>query len=318
MRRQPVYAVTSPANYDPEMPELREIRAFVAAAEQLNFSRAARSLGVSQQALSDRIRRLEDDLGLALFDRDTRHVELTPAGQLLLEHGRAVERAVAALQEAATRFGRGQTGVVRLGYPRSAVFDTAPRIVANMRDTYPDLDVVSVELPTPILPTAVRDGRLDAALVRWSDDLDGLFYEDVRRQRLGVVLRAHDPLSSRDEVPLHELRDRVLLLHDRSASPARHDAIVEACRAAGFTPRLARRRLEFDPTFSDVAEGLGVIIAAASVQATLPGILRWRPLVGTDLEEAIRIVWSPARAHDARDRLVAIARRTALEHAWLA
>jgi hypothetical protein len=144
--------------------------------------------------------------------------------------------------------------------------------------------------------------------VRWTADTDGLFVQELGRHAAGVVLRTGDALADRAELELGELAERALLLHERAALPAHYDAVLAACVAAGFTPRIVTPRLPFDPTFADVAEGRGVLLASASVRASLPPGLRWVPLAGDALEQRIDLLWSPAHTVPARDAFLAVAR----------
>jgi DNA-binding transcriptional LysR family regulator len=290
------------------VPELRHLRYAVAVAEELNFTRAAAREGVSQQVLSAQIRQLEDELGVRLFDRSTREVRVTDAGAEVAERGRALLGEIEGLWEDARRHGSGWAGVLRLGLSRSAAFDTAPRLVAAMAHAHPDVRIEVSELPSPDLPQALRDGRIDVALARWTADTDGLFVRELVRHATGIVLRADDPLADRAELELGELADRTLLLHERAALPARHDAIVAACEAAGFTPHIVTPRLPFDPTFADVADGRGVLPASAAVRASLPAGLRWVALAGDVLQQRIDLMWSPAHAAPARDAFLTVAR----------
>src|SRR3954465_12877649 len=163
------------------VPELRHIRYAVAVAEELNFTRAAAREGVSQQVLSAQIRQLEEELGVRLFDRSTREVRVTEAGAAVAERGRALLREVEALWADVRRHGTGQAGVVRLGFWRSAAFATAPRLVAAMAEAHPDVRIEVVELPSPDLPQALRDGRIDVGLARWATDKEGLFVQELGR-----------------------------------------------------------------------------------------------------------------------------------------
>ena len=122
------------------MPELRRLRYAVAVADELNFTRAAERLGVSQQVLSEQIRRLEDELGLQVFDRTTRQVRVTSPGRQILDEARAVVGAADALRDRARRLASAQAGVVRLGYSRSTAFDTAP-LVSAVTEVRPELRV---------------------------------------------------------------------------------------------------------------------------------------------------------------------------------
>jgi DNA-binding transcriptional LysR family regulator len=289
------------------VPELRRLRYAVAVADELNFTRAAERLGVSQQVLSEQIRRLEDELGLQVFDRTTRQVRVTSHGRQILDEARAVVGAADALRDRARRLASAQAGVVRLGYSRSTAFDTAP-LVSAVTEARPELRVEVREVPSRQLPQAVRDGDVDVALSRWADDTDQLFAHTLRRLRSGVILRAGDALAGRAEVALGDLAGRSLVMHRREDAPARHDATLAACAEAGVEPEIVTSRLPFDPLFTDVAEGRGVQIASESIRGALPAGLTWVPLASGVLEQRVDLLWDPARAHPARDAFLDEAR----------
>jgi len=289
------------------VPELRRLRYAVAVADDLNFTRAAERLGVSQQVLSEQIRRLEDELGLQVFDRTTRQVRVTSHGRQILDEARAVVGAADALRDRARRLASAQAGVVRLGYSRSTAFDTAP-LVSAVTEARPELRVEVREVPSRQLPQAVRDGDVDVALSRWADDTDQLFAHTLRRLRSGVILRAGDALAGRAEVALGDLAGRSLVMHRREDAPARHDATLAACAEAGVEPEIVTSRLPFDPLFTDVAEGRGVQIASESIRGALPAGLTWVPLASGVLEQRVDLLWDPARAHPARDAFLDEAR----------
>ena len=289
------------------MPELRRLRYAVAVADELNFTRAAERLGVSQQVLSEQIRRLEDELGLQVFDRTTRQVRVTSHGRQILDEARAVVGAADALRDRASRLASARAGVVRLGYSRSTAFDTAP-LVSAVTEARPELRVEVREVPSRQLPQAVRDGDVDVALSRWADDTDQLFAHTLRRLRSGVILRAGDALAGRAEVALGDLAGRSLVMHRREDAPARHDATLAACAEAGVEPEIVTARLPFDPLFTDVAEGRGVQIASESIRGALPAGLTWVPLASGVLEQRVDLLWDPARAHPARDAFLDEAR----------
>jgi DNA-binding transcriptional LysR family regulator len=289
------------------VPELRRLRYAVAVADELNFTRAAERLGVSQQVLSEQIRRLDDELGLQVFDRTTRQVRVTSHGRQILDEARAVVGAADALRDRARRLASAQAGVVRLGYSRSTAFDTAP-LVSAVTEARPELRVEVREVPSRQLPQAVRDGDVDVALSRWADDTDQLFAHTLRRLRSGVILRAGDALAGRAEVALGDLAGRSLVMHRREDAPARHDATLAACAEAGVEPEIVTSRLPFDPLFTDVAEGRGVQIASESIRGALPAGLTWVPLASGVLEQRVDLLWDPARAHPARDAFLDEAR----------
>lgn len=300
------------------MPELRHLRYFLAVADELNFTRAAAREGVSQQVLSVQVGQLEKELGVRLFDRDTRRVALTDAGRALADRARAVQASVDALTEDARLLSGGASGRLRLGHWHSAAFDIVPRLVNETRAAHPEIQVVSVDLPAGELAEAVRRGELDVALARWSRPSGELFFEPVRVQRTGVVLRAEHPLAARAELALEALDGEPLIMPPRDVLPERFDALMARCAAAGFVPHVVEPSLPFDPAFSDTVAGRGAILATESVRDALPGRLRWIALDDDALQETIHLVWSPARSAPVRDAFMAIARRVAADNGWLA
>ena len=300
------------------MPELRHLRYFLAAADELNFTRAAERVGVSQQVLSAQIRQLEEELGVRLFDRSTHRVVLTDAGVALAGRGGEVLAAVEALWEEARLRARGARGVLRFGFARSGLYDTTPRLIAAMREAHPAVEVIGFELPSAELPRAARDGRADVVMLHsnWGEEGQGLFSHEVRRLRQGVVIGADDELAQSDTVGLERLSDRALLVPGSDVASARRAAIARACSDAGFQPRFASPALPFDPAFRDVLSGRGVAIEPETVRATLPAELCWVPFAGRALEVVATLSWDPGRSSPARDSFVAIADRVRAQEGW--
>lgn len=300
------------------MPELRHLRYFLAVAEELNFTRAAERVGVSQQVLSSQIRQLEGELGVQLFDRSTHHVALTQAGRALAEQGREVLAAVDGLWEEARSRARGAHGVLRFGFARSGSYDTTPVLIAAMREAHPDVEVIGVELAAPDLPPAARDGRADVVMLHWGEGGRGLFSREVRRMRHGVVVRHDDPLADHDTVALPELADRPLLVPGPELASAQRAAIVRACVDAGFEPELVTSAVPFDPGFREVSFGRGVAVAPESAQEPLPDELCWVPFEHGVLDGIATLAWDPARSSPARDLFVEVAERVGAREGWSA
>jgi DNA-binding transcriptional LysR family regulator len=146
------------------MPELRHLRYFIAVAEELNFSRAARRLHMAQPPLSVAIKNLEGELGVSLLERSTREVRLTPAGEAFLERARhAVTEADAAV-DAAKRAATGAFGTLRVGYNWGARFETLPVLGQAFNAERPDVELLCEELRPSRMGAALRDGTIT---LRW-------------------------------------------------------------------------------------------------------------------------------------------------------
>jgi DNA-binding transcriptional LysR family regulator len=259
--------------------ELRHLRYFVAVADELHFSRAAERLHIAQPALSQQIRQLEDELGVALFSRTKRHVELTPAGHTFLTGAQQVlahaERAV----DTAQRAGRGEIGRLVIGFVPSADLDILPRTLRVWRARFPHVDV---ELHT-LLPSqqvkALRDGRIQVGLVRLPVEDSGLVVESIQREPLVAVLPEGHPSARRTRVRLAELQSDPMILFPRRIAPDYHDLFLEVCRRAGFVPSIAHETESIQTNLGLVAAGLGVTLMPASIRSLRRAGVVYRPLV---------------------------------------
>lgn len=241
--------------------ELRHLRYFVAVAEALNFSRAAARLHVTQPALSRQIRDLETELGRRLLHRGANaRTELTPEGKLLLTGARALlagaDQLAAKVRDGATRLRFGHYGVLWLDY-----FSPALRRFAKR---HPRVKLEPIELTPRELTGALRRGEVDLALV-------GLADAALRREFLTrcvstypalLAMAATHPLAKRRKLRLAELREAEWVTWDEREFPGRKQALVEACRAAGFRPRIALETDSMASLFVHVAttETVGHVI----------------------------------------------------------
>ncbi|WP_437103237.1 LysR family transcriptional regulator [Streptomyces sp. enrichment culture] len=234
--------------------ELRQMKYFVAVAEELHFGRAAERLYIVQPAVSQQVRRLEREFGVALFDRSKRAVRLTEAGRALLPHARAMlaaERAAAETmdavrgeQESTVRIGTSVGLGLRLDGVLTALSEQAPRLLVEL-----------VSGPTTTRLQQVRDGYLHATFVRGTDRAPGLELLPLWRDELVAALPAAHPLAERDRVDLADLAGLPLRIASRESNPRLVDAVVGACRAAGFEPTMGPAFTTDQDTLAAIAAG---------------------------------------------------------------
>jgi DNA-binding transcriptional LysR family regulator len=217
--------------------EFRQLLYFVAVAEELHFGRAAERLHIVQPAVSQQIRRLEAELGIALLDRSTRRVTLTIAGQRLLPEARAVLAAVQHAQQAVAELVAERATTLRLG-TSTGLGERLSRVLAELRSRVPGQAVELVSLPAHERLTRVADGKLDAALVRGIVSHPGLRVESVWEDLLVAALPAAHPLMRHPQVALSDLAALPLRMVAREVNPALVDLLLGACRADGFEPLL--------------------------------------------------------------------------------
>ncbi|NDU73209.1 LysR family transcriptional regulator [Actinomadura sp. DSM 109109] len=234
--------------------ELRQLEYFVAVAEEGGFGRAAERLSIVQSAVSRQVRRLERELGVPLFDRSTRRVRLSGAGERLLPEARAVLAALHRTREVAADIRGGTDGVLRLGTVHGPG-DRLYRVLSELAAVAPGLQVRPRHVPAPERLSAVRSGELDAALVRALDRAPGLELLPVWTDPLYAALPAGHPLARRDELGIADLADLPLRLAPRAGNPPFHDLVTEACRAAGVSPPPGPPFTTFQETLADIGAG---------------------------------------------------------------
>jgi DNA-binding transcriptional LysR family regulator len=215
--------------------ELRQVRYFLAVAEELHFGRAAGRLRVVQPTVSQQVRRLERELGLELFDRTTRSVTLTAAGHAFLPRARAIATAVEAALETMAALRADQLATLRVG-TNTGLGTRLERLLADMAHHAPELTVELHSAPPAPRLQRVRDGELDAAFVRGVGQSPGLDLIPVWRDELVAALPASHPLAAHERVDLADLAAMPLRIAPRHANPHLVDLITSACRAAGFEP----------------------------------------------------------------------------------
>ena len=250
--------------------ELRHLKYFVAVAEELNFSRAAGRMYLSQPALSQQIRKLEQELGVALFYRSKKHVALTEAGQVLLEGARRVLVLVEQTTREAREIGGVEARHLRVGFPEYANHTPIADALQTFRRRYPYVELEEHETFT-LQETLqqidkLRRGTLDIGFMLRPEEDENLEVEQVLNIELVAALPAGHPLAGRDEISLRELSDERLILFSRGFHPRSYDYVVACCRGAGFEPKVVQRKepqlYSGAATYRMVASGIGVGIVA--------------------------------------------------------
>lgn len=296
-------------------PDVRLLRYFLAVAEELNFTRAARRLHIAQPSLSAQIRQLETQLGVQLLHRSTRSVSLTDAGRALQARGPAVLKGLEAAWQSARDAGTGVIGELRLAYSLSSGHDTVPQLLEAMDAAYPGVTVTTDVLPSPQVLVAVRDGHADAGIARAPAPMDGVRLRRLRQDVEGVLVAAGHPLARLDAVDLRAVADHPVTLHPRSDNPGHYDFICEVFASRGLHPRFVERDIALDLSQRAVTEGASVALVGRSSASRLPPDVRWIPLT-EPIQLTVALVL-PAGEESATTRSFAqVALAHARAHAW--
>jgi DNA-binding transcriptional LysR family regulator len=270
--------------------ELRQLRYFVAVAEELHFRRAAARLHISQPPLSQQIAALEGELGVTLLARTRRRVTLTPAGDAFLREARALLAGAEAAAGTARAIGAGQEGVLRVSFVGSALLSIVPGIVQRFRAARPRVQIQLRERSTAEQLEAIATGAADIGLLRPPVSADpALAVRTVLREATVVALPADHALAALRRVPLRRLASEPLVLFPREQAPGYHDLLTGRLAATGTTPQIVQYAPETITIIGLVAAGIGVSPVAASVaNLALPGVV-YRPLQGAPATELLAV-----------------------------
>lgn len=272
--------------------ELRQVQYFLVVAEELHFGRAAEKLHIAEQPLGYQVRKLESELGFKLFERTTRSVKLTPAGESFMGDARRILAQAERAADTARRIAAGEAGVVRLGYESSTVVSVLPDFVRLFRAEYPEIDLVLVEHSKAGLePLAAGD--TDACLVtRYARIPSAFEYLPVMSDRAVVALSADHPLTKHDGLSLADLKGLPFLGYADASGESANRFMAQLVERAGTEAPVRSEADTFTALLGLVSAGLGFTIVTASACKLFADEVAYVPLsdpaVGVDYGLALR------------------------------
>ena len=248
------------------IPDLRRLRYFVAVAERLHFGQAAQALHISQPPLSRAIRALEDELGVTLFARTRRRVELTAAGARLLEDTRRLVSQLEHTVQELRAMASGERGRLRIGFVSLADYGVLPGLLRSYKAAHPQVQLALREMLSPEQALALAAGDLDFGLllppINGAARLEHLV---VQRERFVVALPAKHRLATKGKVSLRELAGEPFITIPRRIAPRLYDIGTQLAAQAGISLNVAQEAIQMQTVVSLVSSGLGAAIVPASV-----------------------------------------------------
>jgi LysR family transcriptional regulator, benzoate and cis,cis-muconate-responsive activator of ben and cat genes len=257
--------------------DLTRLRYFVAVAEEANIGRAAHRLNISQPPLTRQIQQLEDEVGATLFQRTRKGVQMTSAGQVLLEEARNLLELAVRARERTKLAGLGQSGRLDIGLFGSNIL-AVPQLLQTFRKRYPDIEMIVHAMNKEQQLQALYDRRIAVGFNLLGLNLAGIANEKVRSEPLMVALNSADPLSTRTSVSLKQIADRPMIIFASGPRPNLMDMVFALCLEKGFQPVISQEVDNSVTAISLVAAGFGIALVPATVaQLTLPSVT-FRPL----------------------------------------
>ena len=261
--------------------ELRQVRYFVAVAEELHFGRAADKIGIAQPALSQQIKQLETELGGELLMRTKRKVLLTDAGKLFLEQAKSLLAHTEYAESITRRAFSGLLGKMVIGFVESATWDILPRILSAYNQKYPDVKVVIRKLNTHEQSEALKNHSIDVGISGFSIEDPALCIRTVRQERYWVALPKGHRLSGQVAVCIADLKNEKFIASNRETGRIYFDMMVQTCMSAGFSPQIVQTADELSTMLSLVSCGMGIALIHESVKNYRPDLV-YKPLEDVD------------------------------------
>jgi len=266
------------------------LRYFLAVAETRHFGRAAERLGIKQPPLSQQIRLLEGQLGLRLFTRSTRRVELTEAGGILLD---AVKRADAQIEEAVTharRIEAGEAGLLRVGFVSTTASGLLSRVLRAFRERYPQAKLELFHLTSAQQAAAFESRSIDVGFLR-APPAGDIEIEVIAREPLWVALPEQHRLAGRKSLVVSLLKREAFVMWDRQQTAGIAQTILGLCARHGFQPSIALEVTNPPAMLSLIAGGVGIGIVPASAMRLRPDGVVFRALRDKHADSPVALAW---------------------------
>ena len=295
--------------------ELRQLRYFIAVAEELHFGKAALRLHMTQPPLSQAIQALEQLLGAPLFERSRRAVALTPAGHALLPEARRMLVQASGLPELVRRAAGGEAGRLSLAFVSSADYSILPPFLRKYRAAFPDVQIVLQEATSDLQIDELLHARIDAGLLipplpdKARIELE---YLPLLAEPLVLAVPSGTLKPGKDAIHLKDVPPLPLIIFPRQIAPSLHDAILGCFRSAGLTPEIGQEAIQMQTIVSLVSASMGLALVPQSVSNLMRPGVEYRALRDATPLVETGIAWR--RDNDSpvlrgfRDRLLQLSR----------
>ncbi len=255
------------------MPDIRQLRYFVAVAEELNFMRAAERLHISQPPLSVQIKALEEELGVQLFERTNRGVAMTPASQTYYVEVRAVLARLEHARILAQRSARGDAGTLGVGFVSIANVTMLPQALKLCRERYPGIELHLSEETLDVQVPNLKANRIDIGIAPGPINEPGLSFQPLFDERLVLALPDGMKEARMKSPSMALFKHQPFVLFGRPMAPGLYDAVQDYCARAGFTPEIVQYARQMQTIISIVSTGLCISLIPSSLsQLQRPGV----------------------------------------------
>jgi DNA-binding transcriptional LysR family regulator len=273
--------------------ETRLLKYFSVLAEELHFGKAAKKLHISQPPLSRQIMDLEEELGVRLFNRTKRNVQLTEYGRYLKRESHKLFNQIDIMKNHLEMMKNGVVGQIKIGYVGDFMHSTFPEILSDIKHQYPKIDTVLLESDTESQISELRTGLLDIGFVRTPIEAKDILVIPIYKETFSLILSKSHPLSSRKNIPLKELADEPYIGFSPRCPPPLSKSVMNICNKAGFSPKVVHRALQINSIVKLVENNIGYSIIPIGPKAVFKESVKFFELKDFPERAEISLAYNP-------------------------
>ena len=247
--------------------ELRHLRYFLTLADELHFGRAAEKLFMAQPPLSRQIKLLEEELGVELFNRTKKSVQLTPYGKYLREEALKIFQHMEIMKNRLDLLKEGIVGQIKIGYVGSAMHSLLPDVLSQLKKKYPEIDTHLSELDNDGQIEALRNGNIDVGFIRPPIKVDDISMKPICSETFSLIVPFSHPLAKSNKINLEQLAEEPFVSFCRQCGPALFDKTISICNRAGFFPKIVHETSQINSLVRLVESNMGYSIVPTGVKS---------------------------------------------------
>ncbi|MBD8490304.1 LysR family transcriptional regulator [Echinicola sp. CAU 1574] len=284
--------------------EIRQLKYFMVLSEELHFHKAAEKLCIVQPALSKQLKLLEEELGIALLQRDKRNVKLTAAGKYFKAEIRVILDQLELVKSHTRLIQEGEKGEIRIGYVGSCIHTFLPDVLTEMHNSFPHIQTYLNEMTSFTQLKAIKNGELDIAFLRnpYPDPLYGS--QLVFRETFSLVLPENHPTDEHNFQELSQLADEEFILPTRADGELYYRLQLSICEDSGFSPRIAHETVHGHTVLNLVGHGLGITFLPTSFKEVSNAAVKFIPLPNINQRAEITALWNKENPNPSLKKLL--------------
>jgi DNA-binding transcriptional LysR family regulator len=286
--------------------ETRLLKYFSVLAEELHFGKAAKRLYISQPPLSRQIRGLEEELGVRLFNRTKRNVQLTSYGKYLQEESHKLFNQIDVIKNHLQSMKDGVSSQVKISYVGDFMYSIFPEILSRLRKNYPKIQTVLSESDTESQIPSLLAGLVDIGFIRTPVEAKGLSIKRIYEESFSLILSKSHPLASRKKIPLKEMADEPYVGLSPRCSPAIRNSVISICSKAGFFPNVIHAVSQINSIVKLVENNLGYSIIPSGIKEAFNQKVKFFELDDYPERAELSLVYNPKQIDETSMKVVTL------------